>query len=253
MSGDLIFYFSDISSILQIAICIAGIYRALEIRLGFADATYRARALFSAVFLLVILIVNSFNFIPLPNNALGAVVGFLPIMAVILAAFAITDSNVQVAIHSDFFHRAILRWTDLRLFAVAVLFGSGILISSAIATDPLGWFANSPQASDPSWVLVSFYQFFIVAPIVLAYGGLGLIVGSRRTPDRTLKRHIRLLGAAIVSFVLALLFFTIGANDAAVIIGNGLVVVTTYVLYLSAMSLTSLGHKEKEFGAGATN
>ncbi|HEY6283097.1 MAG TPA: hypothetical protein VIW22_04150 [Nitrososphaerales archaeon] len=245
MSIDFVSFFGNASSAVQIVVLSVGVYRAFEIRRGFADATYRARALASTVFMVFVIITNVTFLIPLPNSPLGAVIGFVPFLALILASFALVDSNVLAATRSDFFHRSIIHWQNLRLSAGVVLVGSGFLISTAIASDPQA-FASVPQGSDPLWVLISYYQFFVVAAAVIGYGALGLIVGSRRTPDRTLKRHIRLLGFALAMFVLSILFYSVGSYDATQIAGNLLTLIATYFLYLSVMSLTPLGHRLKE-------
>jgi hypothetical protein len=228
-----------------VVILFVGIYRALGMRRGFVDATYRSRALLSAILMSVVAISNAFFFVPLPNNALGGIVGFVPFSAIVGVCFALVDSNVLAAARSDFFHRTILHWPDLRLPAGAALGGSGVFILWAIASDPQA-FASSPQSSDPFWVLVAYYQFFFIAAVVLGYGAMGLIIGSRRTPDRTLKKYIRLLGFALASFALSLVVFTASSSDATMILGDLLTLGATYVLYVSVMSLTSLGHVEKE-------
>ncbi len=245
MSGDPTYLINDASYVVQILILVVGIYRALVMRRGFIDSTYRSRALWSAFLMVVIAVTNAESLVPLPNDVLGAVVGFVPFAAIVLVSFAFVDRTVIVAVRSDFFHRNPLRWLQLRRPASVVMAASTALILVAVATS--SQLANSgPQSDAPLWVDLGYYQFFLIVAAILGYSAIALTVAARRTPDNTLRKSIRLLGIALGFFVVSVLTFAVSSTDASAILGDALTVVATYVLYLSVMSLTSLGKVSKD-------
>jgi hypothetical protein len=200
MSSDLATYANYASSFIQLVILAIGIYRALEMRRGFVDVTYRARALWSALFMSVIAIANAENFIPFPNNQLWNIVNFIPFLAIVGFAFAFVDKTVLVAIRSDFFHRDILRWSKLRVPVGSVLAGSTCFIFSGVVL------TSQPATSSANSIVnlfsgIAFFQFSFVAAGVLGFGAVALVIGARRTSDRILRKHIRLLGFSVTSFV----------------------------------------------------
>ncbi len=243
MSGDLIQIFQDTTALIQLVILATGFYRSLEMRRGFVDATYRSKALWSALLMSVIALTNAVSLIPLPNNQLWNTVTFIPFLALVGFTFAFVDKTVLVAIKSDFFHRDILRWSKLRVPAASVLAGSGFFIFSGVALSPS---FSVGQSAVVTWVDVAFLQFSLIAASVLGFAALALAIGAHRTSDRTLKKHIRLLGFALTSFAVSLVIPGVGSSDAAAVFQNSLTLVATYLLYLSTMSLTSLGHLQKE-------
>jgi hypothetical protein len=250
VSGDPTYIINDASSIAQIVILVLGVYRALVMRRGFVDATYRSRALWSAFLMLVIAVTNAQFFFSFPNDVLGTVLGFAPFIAIIIVSFAFVDRSMLVAVRSDFFHRNPLHWLQLRIPASVVLVGSAALIFAAVTVS--AQLANSgPGTNAPIWADLSYYQFFVVVVLILGYAAIGLIVAARRTPDKTLRRSIRLLGLALGSFVVSIVLSTIIPGDAGSILGDVFTLLATYVLYLSAMSLTTLGRVEKDAQAAS--
>jgi len=207
-------------------------------RRGFVDATYRSRALWAAFFMSVIAITNAANFVPIPNDALGSALSFAPFLALVIVCFVFVDKSILVAVQTDFFHRNTLRWLALRRPALTSLVLSSAVIMVAVLS-------YGSQADTPLWVNLGYYQFFLVSALVLGVAVVALIVGSRRTPDKTLKKHIRLLGYALAFFVVSLVA-GFSASDAAYVASEGLTLFATYFLYLSTMSLTSLGRVEKD-------
>jgi hypothetical protein len=241
MSSDLAQLVGDASSLIQLAILIVGIGRVAQMRKGFVDPTYRSRAFWSGFLMAVIAVSNATPLIPLPNSVLGSLISNLPFLAIIGVCLAFVDRTAIVGIRSDFFHRDILGWVRVRVPAGVVMAGS--LVYGVVAI-------NAPESTAPSpplWDLIGMFQVFIVAIGLLGFGAVVIIIASRRTPDQTLKKNIRLLGIALGWFVLALaVFFVAPWSDVATVVGSLLTILATYFLYLSAMSLTPLGRTIRE-------
>jgi len=241
MSSDYAQLVSDASSLIQLSILIVGIGRVAEMRKGFVDPTYRSRAFWSGFLMVVIAVTNATGLIPLPSGIAGSLISNLPFMAIIGVCFAFVDRTAIVGMKSDFFHRNILGWMQVRIPLDVVMAGS--LVYGTIAfTAP-----ESTAPSPPLWDLIGMFQILIVAVGLLGFGAVVIIIASRRTPDQTLKKNIRLLGIALGWFVLALVNFSIVPSaDVATVIGSLLTILATYFLYLSAMSLTPLGRTIRE-------
>ena len=225
------------SSLIQLAILIVGIGRVAQMRRGFVDRTYRSRAFWSGFLMAVVAITNTTGLIPLSSGVVGSLISSLPFLAIIGVSLAFVDRTAMVGIQSDFFHRNILGWMHVRIPAGIVMTGSLVFAGFAM---------NAPESTSPSpplWDSIGMFQVFIVAVGLLGFGAMVIIIASRRTPDQTLKKNIRLLGIALGWFVLSLVsFFALpSGGDAATVIGALLTVLATYFLYLSAMSLTPLG------------
>jgi hypothetical protein len=85
----------------------------------------------------------------------------------------------------------------------------------------------------------------------LSYSAAALVVGARRTPDRTMRRFVRMLGLAIICMVL---FFTVWipfapfsltVQDLGSLISECFIPAAAYFLYLAVMSLSSVGRVEE--------
>ena len=82
---------------------------------------------------------------------------------------------------------------------------------------------------------------------ILGYLTAALIVGARRSADRSLRRSILLLGLALATLVFSIVvtsFLTSGTLP-YVIVNQGTGLVGIYLIYRSVMSLTPLGRVEK--------
>jgi hypothetical protein len=236
MSSDLAQLAGEASSLIQLVILFIGIGRVAEMRKGFVDPIYRSRAFWSGFLMAVIAVTNATGFFSLPNNILGSLVSNVPFLAIIGVSFAFVDRTAIVGIRTDFFHRDILHWVKVRVPAGVVLAAS--LVYGVIAFSA----PESAAPSPPLWELIGTLQVFVVAIGLLGFGAVVIIIASRRTPDQTLKKNIRILGIALGWFVLALVDFTaVPYPEVSAIVGSLLTVLATYFLYLSAMSLTPLG------------
>jgi len=210
MSVDVVALTSNATSVAQIFILVIGIYRAVIMRRGFIDPVYRSRVLWSALLMFVIIIANLSGFVNLPSDTIGSVIGFSPFVGIILVSYAYVDRSIMVAMKTDFFHRNTLHWLQFRRLGYGLLAATSLIEYGAIVVAPQ-YFVSGPTSPAPVLDIV-FYQFFVIIISVLGISALALGVASRRTPDRNLRRSIRLLGYALGLFVVSLSIGT-GSNS----------------------------------------
>jgi hypothetical protein len=240
MSGDPIWIANDGTSLIQIAILAIGLTRVAEMRKGFVDPTYRSRALWSGLMMIFVVVANAVGLVPTPTGTVAVLLYTVPLYALVGVGFAFEDRTALVAMKTDFFHRDILGWRQIRVPAGLVLpasLGIGVVV---------GVTPQAALASPPSWVIVGTLQVAVVAPVLLGLGSIVMVIGSRRTPDQTLRRSIRLLGVGFGFFVVGLVAFIAAYSDLGALIGDVATAFATYFLYLSAMSLTLLGKTERD-------
>jgi hypothetical protein len=244
MSIDLPTAIDVASTVLIVGILVLGVYRALEMRRAFVGGVYRSRATWSTLLMLVIIVVMLSSFVPTPSSGILSAFGFLPFVVLLLVFFAYGDRSVLVAIETDFFHRNTLGWTRVRrpatillpAFVIALIIG-GAVMTPAEQSGPLGTVLND--------------LFIPILAGILGYLTAALIVGARRSADRTLRRSILLLGLALATLVLSIVV-TSGLNSGTlpyVIVNQGTGVVGIYLIYRSVTSLSPLGRVEKETAA----
>jgi hypothetical protein len=241
-------FYSTVDSLRQVAANLLLAFaasRALLMGREFVSPIYRSRAFWSAGLIIVIVIGNLSNYLPSTNSDVLAILFVGPFIALLLAVLAFVDRTVLVAIETDFFHRGILRWQILRRPAyVAMVVGFVVFIVSSffVPADQ-----NAPVAGDSILVFVAFYQFVVVFAVVFGFAAAALAVGARRTPDLTLKRHIRFLAMALGIFIVNLLL-SVATNDVVPfdLVDDALGLTSTYMLYRSVMSLSPIGRVQKD-------
>lgn len=244
MSVDIVEAIDVGSTVVILAILVLGIYRAVEMRRAFVSAVYRSRATWSILLMLIIIILFLSNFISFPSSGALAVVGFLPFLALILVFVAYADRSIVVAIQTDFFHRDTLAWPSVRWPAAIALVGFviALVVGGNILT----------PTEQSSFLGVLFNDlFFAFLAAILAYIAAALVVGARRSADRTLRRSILLLGLALFTLVLSIVVtspLTSGTLPFA-IVNQGTGIVGIYLIYRSVMSLSPVGHVEKDDSA----
>jgi hypothetical protein len=235
---------SDILNAAQPLVFVAGVgillfatYRAAQIGRILMRGAYRNRALWTgatsvALILFVLAISNSND--PLP---------FFVIVAVLLA---FVDSSIKVAQETDFFHRSPLGWQRFRK-PIFVLF---FAFSATLA-----WAAYFAPSSATLPYLVGEGLWFLDIGVSLSYSAAALTVGARRTPERTMRRFVGMLGLAIVCMVF---LFTIWIPFSPIspdlqnlggFISFLFLPAAAYFLYRAVMSLSPIGRVEKEVGA----
>jgi len=214
----------------ELGLLTLGASRAFQMSRGLVDATYRNRARWAASAASIIAIAIALGDFLAPGISTAAAENliFVSFAAAFIAIFAFADSTVLVTIQSDFFHRNTLRWTRVRRPAwVAIL-------ACAAIDAALGGFTPF------------FAVFLVVVAISGSYAAAALIVGARRTQDKTLKRHVKLLGWALAVLLPTVFLSTFTSSDAANLISGAGFVAGFYIFYRALMSLTPLGHVEKD-------
>ena len=244
MSVDIAGAINVVGTLMIIGILVVGIYRALEMRRVFVSGAYRSRATWSALLMLFIIPTQVENFVNVPSNGLLSLLGFIPFIALVLVIYSYADRSVLVAIETDFFHRDTLSWLRARkpvaIFLISVLAAEvvgGVVLTAAEQNSFWGNFLND--------------LFFLALAPVLGYATAALILGARRSADRTLRRSILLLGLALSTLVISIVVSTPFESGTlpAVIVNIGTGVVGIYLIYRSMMSLSPLGRVEKEASA----
>ena len=239
MSVDLAGWINYGATGVALLILILGIVRAVEIRRAFVNPIFRSRATWMALLMVVIIIVNIDGLTP-ASSAFGllGLVGFLPFLALILVIYAYVDGCVRVAIETDFFHRETLGWSRVRRPVGICLFVS--FVAAAVVPTIV------PTATAiPFWGSAVLNGSFVVIVLILAYCAAAMVIGARRSPNKSLRKSILLLGISLFTFVLTLIITSplVQGTLAFVILNQGLSIPGIYLLYLSVSSLSTLARK----------
>jgi hypothetical protein len=241
MSSDILPIIDEVSSLITLLILGFGVLRAVEIRRGLVTKLYRSRAFWAAALMVLLAIAIGVTLIP---GGVTSVLGSVPFFILFMFIFVFVDRNVLTAMETDFFHRNTLLWTGLRKPVYVMFFASLAYGFPAAATIPSNVSIFS-FSSYPLWALVGALQLIVVLPVTYGYSVAALIVASRRTPDKALRKHVSLLGLALAGFTLVVFFsnFSQPFDIAADIAG----LATVYLLYRSAVSLSPVGRITDEF------
>jgi hypothetical protein len=228
-----------ISYVIAVAIGGFAILRALEMGKAFAAPLYRGRAYWTATLLAILTVSNVFGNFPVVENWGLGNISYSETVFVVLLLFVLVfvDRNLVTMREIDFFHRDTLRWSLARrgLFAAMIAVSAILLgISTAVNT-------NTPTI--PPEFIVPIIAFFAVDAAALGYAALALVVGAKRTPDKTMRSFSKVLGIALLFGVLS---FTIWIVP---VVGNWLsalcTVFSTYALYRAVMTLSPVGKLEE--------
>jgi hypothetical protein len=218
------------------AIALLAVYRSLAIGKSLVAGVYRTRAYWLAV---LMIIYAAFVFVP-TSSAIGSDIDDILFFTFLLALLIFIDSNVTVAREIDFFHRDVLHWRAARmpLFAIIVA-GTAIGIwATVVVTNSTSFLAS-----------VALVWYIALLGVAFTYSGAAMLVIARRTYDRTMKKFVKMLGFAILSYVLFLTLFIpldfIYPNLGDVVT-DFIGIAAAYFFYRAVMSLSPLGHIEKE-------
>ncbi len=231
----------DAALILFVAILVVAGIRGIQIGRGLVDRTFKNRAYWSSLVVLYSAAFQTqfslFNLRPgLAPSYLSAFFYSLDWDFLYIIFFLFIDSTIMVTMRMDFFHRNTLRWASIRK-ALVPLYIVAILVQ--------GTYYNLPnQANIPVWALalIVVMDAIFIGSFVLAIPVL--LIGARRTPDRTFRRFVTLLGLALASS-LAVTFIPAPGSYPSI-----LAPISAYLLYKMVMSLSPIGRVEK--GVGAT-
>jgi hypothetical protein len=230
---------NTISGVAAAALMVLGIWRSAQMAHGFVDRVYKSKALWMAALMSGILLSELSSFIQFPQGVLGSLLATSPLILVIVVSYAFVDRTILVAMRSDFFHRDVMGWMKIRFPGFIFVIGAVFLATADSALVP------SDTSATPFWSTVAFDFFVVVVPLVLGYAAVAVVVSARRTADRTLKRHILLVGLSLACFAAILALFASPSTDLFNFLGDALNVGSLYLLYRAVMSLTLLGRVEK--------
>ncbi len=222
---DVVSVIDTVTPLIAVAILVLAAFRGVEIGRTLVSRVYRNRAFWIAGLCIALVLQSSTGYVPSVNNLL---IGALPLFEItffllVFVIFVFIDSTVMVALELDFFHRNTLRWKQLR--RPFYLVGLALLVLI---------------------ILPATAQTFVAFFLVLGYSVAALIIGARRTPDRTIKRHIMLLGFVLIAFIIMSFLFNSTSTLSVDLLYDFLIVLYPYLLYRAVMTLSSVGRIEKE-------
>lgn len=221
-----------------ICILAIGLYRVGLMTRSFVDPVFKSKARWSVTLLGMILLTNVVSLIPSSPNILISILEFLPFLALLITVYAFVDRTIVVAERMDFFHRDVLSWSRLRvpLYIVVVVVSLSFVGTSFYSTESLA----------PAWLVDTIDTSILLLVGILGYASVTLVVSARRSVDRTLRRHIQLLGVSLAMFVFTIALSAFTLTDAEVVLNDAISVASLVVLYFAVMSLTPLGKVGKD-------
>lgn len=226
-----------IESLASIFILIVGLYRVGLMSKSFVDPLFKSKARWSAALLGAILVTNVSSLFPTSSNALIGTLEFVPFPVLLIVVYAFVDRTIVVAGKMDFFHRDVLSWSRVRvpLFVVVLVTSLSFGVASFYPT----------EASAPYWIVDLVDVCAVLLLSVLGYASVVLAISARRSADKTLRRHIWLLGISLAMFVTTLGLSILPNGDLDVFLNAVISVASLVVLYFAVMSLTPLGKVSK--------
>ena len=235
MSINIVDLLEGVAGLAAAAIALLAVYRSLTIGKSLVTRVYRTRAYWLAVLMMIFAVVNADVF----SSAIASDISYWGFFVFLFALLFFIDSNVVVAREIDFFHRDILRWHKVRIpMFVAIVASSAIaIVASADITAPV------------SLSGVAILVYFTLIGAALAYSGAVMFVIARTSYDRTMKRFVKMLGFAVLFYVL---FVTIWLPldfiypNLGDVVTDFIAIGTAYFFYKAAMSLSFVGRIEKQ-------
>ena len=182
------------------------------------------------------IIYAAFSLVP-TTSAIESDISDILFFMFLFALLIFIDSNVAVGREIDFFHKDILHWHTVRvpLFA-AIIGGTAVAILAIVES-----FGSSSG--------IGFVVYFAILGVAFTYSGAAMLVIARRSYDRTMKKFVRMLGFAIVSYVLFLtLFIPLDAIYPSLgdVVTSFITIAAAYFFYRAAMSLSPISRIQKE-------
>lgn len=237
MSIDIVNVLESLAGLASGAIALLAVYRSLTIGKSLLTRVYRTRAYWLAVLMIILALMV----LPFPYpSAVESDISFYGFFVFLFALLIFIDSNVAVARDIDFFHRDILHWRTIRLPMIGISAAGTVTILVAIS---VGISADS-FASE-----LGLLGYFILLGVVFAYSGGAMFVIARRSYDRTMKKFVKMLGFAILSYVLFLtLFIPLDAiyPQLGDVVTDFILIAAAFYFYKAAMSLSSVERIAKE-------
>jgi hypothetical protein len=261
MSISIVSIIAEVCSLGAAVVLLFLILRAIVLGRKFVGQVYKSRAhWFAGVMLVALIWVLSglftvlFNLYPVSSIPVLEGLGISVFLAFVLAMFVYADRTILVALEMDFLHRNTLHWRPLRTLAYVAMFASVFYLYAFISVTKPPCGLACPTAFDPgvpSWVPAIFPSSYLVllVPLFLVIVSLvymlsAIIIGARRTPDMTIKRHVRWVGLGFLIFLGVFLSLGQGTTN-GLLIGSFVVLAMAYTFYRALMSLTSFGRVDK--------
>lgn len=220
-------------------------YIALSVWRGLSVPIYRSRALWIGVLAIVFCLgfpVSGNVGRLLPSNyyfVSVALTYFTLYPAFVIAFFAWIDRTITMLVRLDFLRRDLVGWSKMRwvfrAFAGATVVRAWIY--SAYVTPSIFIFQPGSDLS----VRARFFSdpyLGVLFFIPLIYGSIALVVGSRRTQDKTFRSHSKWLGYATGAVVLSFLSFGLTTDP---ILGAVPFLPVAYSLYRVSRFLVPIG------------
>jgi hypothetical protein len=235
MSIDFVYLLEGGAGLATVAVALLTVYRSITIGKSLVTRVYRSRAYWLAL-LMIILVVDNLPFPP--SSAIGSFLGFYGFFVFLFAFIIFIDSNVAVAREIDFFHKDILHWRKVRIPMFAIL--GAYTVAAAIF---------SPAAATSIVVGIGIVGYFTMLGAIFVYAGVAMFVIGRRTYDQTMRTFIKMLGFAVLCY---LLFVTIWLPldfvypNLGDILTDFILIGGAYFFYKAAMSLSFVGRIVEE-------
>ena len=247
MSFDMAALANDAVNLVFFGILVVASGRGIQIGRHLVNPTFRNRAFWaSGVMLFVVVVSGGLNQVPYfavtsaPFDVVHAVLSSLPWMIEFILLFLFVGSTITVTMEMDFFHRDTLHWRSLRRpLTVAYL---------AVTAYGFPVTAYNFPAAVPIWAIAGEVVIFLVGFPILGYAVVALLIGARRTPDRTMKSFVAYLGAGLLILVAGLVVTsTVGSPGGIVgLLTNLPSLIPAYLFYRAIMALSPIGKIERE-------
>ena len=234
MSIDIVNVLETIAGLAASAVALLAVYRSLTISKSLVTRVYRTRAYWLAV---LMIIYAAFSLVP-TTSAIESDISDILFFMFLFALLIFIDSNVAVGREIDFFHKDILHWHTVRvpLFA-AIIGGTAVAILAIVES-----FGSSSG--------IGFFVYFAILGVAFTYSGAAmLVISSPEFTTEQSKKFVRMLGFAIVSYVLFLtLFIPLDAIYPSLgdVVTGFITIAAAYFFYRAAMSLSPISRIQKE-------
>jgi len=199
---------------------------------------YRTRAYWLAVLMIIF---AAFALSGVSSSTIATDISNNLFYVFLIALLIFIYSNLAVAREIDFFHKDILHWHILRIPLLAIVVASSVIVAVVSAAFPA--FTNSLVYD------IVVIAYFTLLGVVFSYSGAAMIVIARRTYDRTMKKFIKMLGFAILCYVLFLtLFIPLDFIYPRLgdVVTTFIAIAAAYFFYRAAMSLSPIGRVLEE-------
>ena len=238
MSSEILSVIDQLENLVSVVILIFALFRAIAIGRASASTVYRRRAFWIAGLMITWIIAQVALYLPNAQSItlFGIYLPAILFVAAFLVTLAFVDSSILVTMELDFFHRNTLHWRQLRVIAYVLMF---VFVSLVVVISSGG---QLPQSQVDILALVAQFLIFAIFGGVFGYAVITLAIGARRTQDRTMKRHVTLLGASIGLLIINILL--VSALEAFPVVGDSFGLITAYLLYRAVMSLSALSRIE---------